>query len=356
MATSTPYLKLRLLTSYAVLIVATIFFNGCAPPPEPATFYPPPPDAPRFQYLTSFQRVQDVKTGLAKGLAADAFAFRRPFGVAFFADKLYATDASERGFAIIDPKLKEFRFITSDKEHPESAFRLPSQLHTGPDGTKYIADSAAATVLAYDANDKYLRTYRLPAGGKTGGVHLNGEQLLVGDINLGTIHIFDRNSGELTGSFDTDTPLKWPTDIDIDSNNNVFITDTANFSVIKFSPTGKFLHRFGAAGDTVGSFARPKSAAVSADGLVYIVDSAFSNVQVFAPDGTILGHFAGTDGLASGLVLPSAIAISYDAVATYQKFAAPGFELEYVIAVSSAFSPPRINIYGFGKMAGVDYN
>ena len=56
-----------------------------------------------------------------------------------------------------------------------------------------------------------------------------------------------------------------------------------------------------------------------------------------------------------GLNLPAGIAIDYDNVALFRRFAAPGFNLEYVILVVSQFGPNQVDVFGFGKLGGVEY-
>jgi hypothetical protein len=58
--------------------------------------------------------------------------------------------------------------------------------------------------------------------------------------------------------------------------------------------------------------------------------------------------------------MPSGIAISYDIVPYFQEYAAPGFKIDYILAISSQGNPAypysKINFYGFGKMADKDYS
>ena len=43
-------------------------------------------------------------------------------------------------------------------------------------------------------------------------------------------------------------------------------------------------------------------------------------------------------------------------LALFQKYADPRFKLEYVILVASQYGASKVNAYGFGEMADMDYS
>ena len=57
----------------------------------------------------------------------------------------------------------------------------------------------------------------------------------------------------------------------------------------------------------------------------------------------------------SNINLPTKVVIDYNNVALFQQYAAPEFQIEYVILVASQFGVNKVNVYGFGKMRGLDY-
>ena len=54
--------------------------------------------------------------------------------------------------------------------------------------------------------------------------------------------------------------------------------------------------------------------------------------------------------------LPADVSVDYDNVQYFQRYADPKFKIEYVILVSSQFGVNKINIYGFGRMQGMNYS
>ncbi len=89
------------------------------------------------------------------------------------------------------------------------------------------------------------------------------------------------------------------THVAVDGLGNIYALGTFNNAVFKFSPEGKFLTRFGDAGDEPGQFRAPSSIAVDGKGRVYVGD--FKGIQVFDANGRYLTVFK-PEGNASGMV------------------------------------------------------
>ncbi len=79
----------------------------------------------------------------------------------------------------------------------------------------------------------------------------------------------------------------------------MYIVGSFNYAVLKFSPQGKFLNRFGSEGDGAGKFTDPLSIAVDGYGRVYVGD--FYGVLVFDSDGTYLNTVTMDSGVAYGI-------------------------------------------------------
>jgi DNA-binding beta-propeller fold protein YncE len=84
----------------------------------------------------------------------------------------------------------------------------------------------------------------------------------------------------------------------VDKDGNVYVTDTMNNRVEIFDAEGNFISTFGKAGDGPGTFARPKGIAVDCDGHIWVADQYQDRLQVFNRDGQLLTYIG--DGHANG--------------------------------------------------------
>ena len=99
----------------------------------------------------------------------------------------------------------------------------------------------------------------------------------------------------------------------VDGNGNVFVADSVNNRVQKFTNTGTFLTKWGSTGSADGQFNHPQRIAVDASGNVFVTDTACcggnTRIQKFDNNGSFLikwgsagtgdGQFDGPIGLAT---------------------------------------------------------
>jgi DNA-binding beta-propeller fold protein YncE len=83
-----------------------------------------------------------------------------------------------------------------------------------------------------------------------------------------------------------------PTGIDIDDEGNVWIPDTHNSRLLKYSKDGELLFMFGENGEEPGKFQFLTDVAVGPDGNLYISEyGVVDRIQVFSPQGKYLKHW-----------------------------------------------------------------
>jgi DNA-binding beta-propeller fold protein YncE len=68
----------------------------------------------------------------------------------------------------------------------------------------------------------------------------------------------------------------------VDRRNNVYASDTEQDRIVKFSPTGHVLARWGEPGTDTGQFHLPYGIAVDARGNLYVADSGNDRIQKLA--------------------------------------------------------------------------
>ncbi len=345
---------------YAALL---LLVAGCAAPlgkPEPPIFFPSPPNPPRIQYLMSFSGLKDIETQSAfsrfvVGEKQDV-KVDKPYGVAVYEGKIYVCDTNTTVF-VFDLKAKTFGILKG----AVGAGRLtqPSNISIEPDGTKYVTDPGRGQIVVFDRNDEYVKAYGAPGKWRPVDAVPLESRLYVADIENGLVKIFDKQSGEIIKVIGDMGPpserLDRPTNLALDRDGYLYVTDFGRFQVVKFDRDGHFKATFGMPGDNLGHFARPKGIALDRNGRLYAVDAAFNNVQIFNREGRLLMFFGESGNQRGGFLLPAKVAIDYDNLQYFQHYVAPDFQMEYLVLVTSQFGDRRVNVWAYGQEKGKVY-
>lgn len=148
-------------------------------------------------------------------------------------------------------------------------FTSPRALAIAPDGSLYVADTRNHRIQHLDAAGQVLKTWGS-----------------FGDLNTGSAPL---------GTFNE------PWGIAVGPDGSVYVTDTWNHRVQKFSAEGTPLTMWGIFGtaETPGALYGPRGIAVDQTGKVYVADTGNKRIVVFDANGAILTSF-GTEGLEPG--------------------------------------------------------
>jgi sugar lactone lactonase YvrE len=106
------------------------------------------------------------------------------------------------------------------------------------------------------------------------------------------------SSGDGNGQF------FYPHSVATDAAGNVFVTDNLNHRVQKFNSSGEFIAKWGGQGDGNGQLANPEGIATDAASNVYVADSGNHRIQKFTSDGAFIakwGSFGSGNGEFDGL-------------------------------------------------------
>ncbi|MBF0565024.1 MAG: hypothetical protein HQK89_07270 [Nitrospirae bacterium] len=140
--------------------------------------------------------------------------------------------------------------------------------------------------------------------------------------NSGNVYVADSSNYQIQkfsvdGQFITkwgtggsgDGQFNYPCAIAVDGNNNVFVADTYNNRIQKFTSNGTFIAKWGSYGSGNGSFEYPQGLAVDSAGNVYVADSDNNRIQKFTSNGTFISKWGSTGTGASQFNSPRGVAV-----------------------------------------------
>jgi len=204
----------------------------------------------------------------------------------------------------IDPYLAGYREIQANFAFGqigtgESEFTSPRAMAFAPDGTFYVADSGNHRIQHFSSDGTFIRSFGsfgdmsegTPPLGKLNepwgiAVAENGD-VFVTDTWNHRIQKFTADGKPITswGIFGTQEmagALYGPRGISIDEKGRVFVADTGNERILIYDQDGNQLGQVGSEGFEVGQFSEPVDVAFDKFGNLYVTDTWNQRVQVFS--------------------------------------------------------------------------
>ena len=137
----------------------------------------------------------------------------------------------------------------------------------------------------------------------------------VADTDNHRVQKFTSSGGFVTkwGSYGSgDGQFKYPEGVAVSADGCVYVSDSSNHRVQKFTSSGTFVTKWGSYGSGDGQFDYSSGVAVDADGYVYVIDALNRRVQKFTSSGTFVtkwGSYGSGDGQ---FTYPEGVAVSAD--------------------------------------------
>jgi predicted membrane-bound mannosyltransferase/DNA-binding beta-propeller fold protein YncE len=251
--------------------------------------------------LTTWQPADQMKLFIRKDVASKIWNY----GVGP-AEAPVTVDPYEAGTVMIAADQ-----IFGAERYPPLGLNAPRAIAAGLDNDLYVADSRNHRILHIAADGSLLHEWGTFADQATGnapigtfyepwGVAVGPDgSVYVSDTWNHRIQKFSEDGQPLTTWGQYGQPLPddpasksffWgPRGIAVDSQGRVFLADTGNKRIVVSDSEGNFITEFGTGGLDPGQFDEPVGVAVAEDGTVFVTDTWNQRIQSFVPneDGTI---------------------------------------------------------------------
>ena len=197
-------------------------------------------------------------------------------------------------------------FAVGQEGSGEGEFSAPRGIAFAPDGSFYVADSRNHRIQHFDAEGNFINMWGqfgdatfddLPGGilNEPWGVAVAPDgSVYVADTWNHRIQKFTADGEPLAhwgyyGQAEDGFAFWGPRGIDVDADSNVYVSDTGNKRIVKFDGDGNYITEFGVVGMGAGEFDEQVGVAVDSDGIVYVTDTWNQRIQSFSPneDGTL---------------------------------------------------------------------
>jgi DNA-binding beta-propeller fold protein YncE len=185
----------------------------------------------------------------------------------------------------------------------EGQFQSPRAIAVASDGSLYVADSRNNRIQHLTAEGRLINAWGsfadVSKGAAPGGTFNEPWGIALGPD--GSVYVSDTwnhrvekftPAGQFVtmwghfGQAETPDAFWGPRGIAVDPAGRVYVVDTGNKRVVIFDSSGKAIAQFGQAGADPGQFDEPVGIALDADGKIFVADTWNQRVQVFNPDFT----------------------------------------------------------------------
>jgi DNA-binding beta-propeller fold protein YncE len=246
------------------------------------------------------------------------FQLIRTYGVGVDSKgKIYAADQGVGAVFIFDSDTKNVELIGNGKQ---ASFGLIVGVALDDDDRLFVSDAKLHHVLVFNPKHEQEAVIGSSDLVRPGGIALDRQNrfLYVADTGNDVIDVFDadtykllRQIGKPSKKHNSTEPgtFSLPECVAVDSEGNVYVTDTFNNRIEMFDADGAYIDYFGKNGDGPADLERPKGIAVDSDNHIWVVDDAQDRVKVFNKEGRLLiymgehgnypGQFMGAWGIAT---------------------------------------------------------
>jgi sugar lactone lactonase YvrE len=217
---------------------------------------------------------------------------------------------------------------TRDVGVSQTAQTSPVDIGRSPSGNWFVIDEGQACLEEYEPTDLSAPVRTFFTCGTVGKdtTHISRARGLGIDPTSGAVWIADTSNHRVlkldpaTGTLLVNTsvagaaggPLSSPGDVAVDGSGNAYVIDQKD-RVVKLDSSGAYVTQWGSSGNGVGQMRNPMSIAFSSVGgnALYVTDSRNFQVDKWSPSGSLLASF-GSAGTGNGKMTKDARGIAVD--------------------------------------------
>ncbi|GAC1319035.1 MAG: hypothetical protein NVS2B16_15830 [Chloroflexota bacterium] len=225
-----------------------------------------------------------------------------PLGLGITVDSrgtIFATANDQHVFVSISSDGQVVREAGKLSNKPPVMYYSPAAIAVDARGNVYVTDSVGGNVDKLSRDGRLLQQWRIaginqgPVQGlaldRVGNIYVVVASTIVKISPTGKVLARFGSAGSAPGQFSA------PYNLTLDARGNIYVADTHNNRVQEISPSGKLLATWGAP----GQLDSPLAVAVGAAGHVFVLDPVHSTVVEFAPNGATIATW-GVQGTLTG--------------------------------------------------------
>lgn len=282
-------------------------------------YWPLPPDRPRIRYVKSIVDSKEVlpPKGFFKRALSILFGEEsgprlvRPYGLYIEnPGRIWVTDMELQVVHYFDFTEKKYRQIF---KLAGERLRSPVGIAVDTERTIYVTDSELRRLFQFSPDGQFIKAWETLFTRPT-GLAIDRQRKILYVVDTGEHHVVAFNlKGEKLFEFGTrgegEGEFNFPTHIALHPvTGEIYVADSMNFRIERFTPEGKFIRSLGSAGTRVGSFSKLKGISVDSHGIVYAVDGLYDTVEMFNDKGEFLMNFGKAGKHEGEFWLPGGIA------------------------------------------------
>ncbi len=221
----------------------------------------------------------------------------------------YGSPDQEYTDIVADPYEGKELTLSADVNLNQLNLLSPRNVEFAPDGSLYILDTGNHRVLHVTQEGGILNSWGEYGSSDPGadaagtfnepwGIAIGPEgDVFIADTWNHRIQKFSPEGDFVTGwgnfgQRETPDAFWGPRDVVVDDFGHVYVADTGNKRIVVFDSEGQFLLEFGDVGLGDGQFDEPSGLALDEQGNLYVADTWNQRIQVFSPDiNGIAQHF-----------------------------------------------------------------